>query len=48
MKERILYDDEFEKQLKEKADQFKMYPSDKVWNEVYSSLHTGTEDLLQE
>jgi hypothetical protein len=40
MKERILYDDEFEKQLKEKADQFKMYPSDKVWNEVYSSLHT--------
>ena len=40
MKERILYDEEFEKQLKEKADQFKMYPSDKVWNEVYSSLHT--------
>jgi hypothetical protein len=40
MKERILYDEEFEKQLKEKADQFKMYPSDKVWSEVYSSLHT--------
>ncbi|HTB24106.1 MAG TPA: hypothetical protein VK711_01990, partial [Puia sp.] len=40
MKERILYEEEFEKQLKEKADQFKMYPSDKVWNEVYSSLHT--------
>ncbi len=40
MKERFLYDDEFEKQLKDKADQFKMYPSDKVWNEVYSSLHT--------
>ena len=40
MKERILYDDEFEKQLKAKANQFKMYPSDKVWNEVYSSLHT--------
>ena len=40
MKERIIFDDEFEKQLKEKADQFKMYPSDKVWNEVYSSLHT--------
>jgi hypothetical protein len=29
-----------EKQLKKKADQFKMYPSDKVWNDVYSSLHT--------
>lgn len=41
MKERNLYDEEFEKQLKEKADQFKMYPSDKVWNEVYSSVHTG-------
>jgi hypothetical protein len=40
MKERILYEEEFEKQLKEKADQFKMYPSDRVWNEVYSSLHT--------
>jgi Outer membrane protein beta-barrel domain len=40
MKERVLYDGELEKQLKEKADQFKMYPSDQVWNEVYSSLHT--------
>ncbi len=40
MKERILHEDEFEKQLREKADQFKMYPSDKVWNEVHSSLHT--------
>jgi hypothetical protein len=40
MKERIQHDGEFEKQLKDKADQFKMYPSDKVWNDVYSSLHT--------
>jgi hypothetical protein len=40
MKERNIYDSEFEKQLKEKSDQFKMYPSDRVWNEVYSSLHT--------
>jgi len=40
MKERNLYNDEFERQLKDKADQFKMYPSDKVWNEVHSSLHT--------
>jgi cytoskeletal protein RodZ len=36
----MLYEDEFEKQLKEKSDQFKMYPSDKIWNEVYSNLHT--------
>jgi hypothetical protein len=40
MNERNLYDDEFEKLLKEKADQFKMYPSDKVWNKVNSTLHT--------
>jgi Outer membrane protein beta-barrel domain len=40
MKERNLYNEEFERQLKEKADQFKMYPSDRVWNEVHSSLHT--------
>ncbi len=46
MKERNLYDEEFEKQLKEKADQFKMYPSDKVWNEVYSSVHTGRRKFV--
>ncbi len=40
MKERNIYGEEFERQLKEKADQFKMYPSDKVWNEVHSTLHT--------
>jgi Outer membrane protein beta-barrel domain len=40
MKERIYFNDEFEKQLKDKTDQFKMYPSDKVWNDVHSSLHT--------
>jgi hypothetical protein len=40
MKESVFFDDEFEKQLKEKADQFKMYPSDKVWNRVHSSLHS--------
>ncbi|HEY4155386.1 MAG TPA: hypothetical protein VGM24_08155, partial [Puia sp.] len=40
MKESLFFDDEFEKHLKDKSDQFKMYPSDKVWNEVYRSLHT--------
>ena len=40
MTERNLYDDEFERLLKEKVDQYKMYPSDKVWNNVNSSLHT--------
>src|SRR5450755_373902 len=46
MKERNLYNDEFERQLKEKADQFKMYPSDKVWNEVHSSLHTRSRRFV--
>ena len=41
MKERMSYDEEFERQLKDKTDQFKMYPSDKVWSKVHSSLHTG-------
>jgi hypothetical protein len=40
MKERFYFDDELEKQLKEKSDQFKMYPSDRVWNEVHRALHT--------
>ena len=33
------YDNDFEEFLKQKADQYKMYPSDRVWNNVYSSLH---------
>lgn len=46
MKERIFFDDEFEKQLKEKSDQFKMYPSDKVWSEVHRSLHTRRKGFI--
>lgn len=30
---------EFEQFLKDNADQHRMYPSDKVWNRIYSSLH---------
>src|SRR5882757_4521153 len=37
--ERNFYTDDFEEFLKEKADQNKMYPSDRVWNNVYGSLH---------
>lgn len=33
------YDNDFEEFLKQKSDQYKMYPSDRVWNNVYSSLH---------
>ncbi|HEY4875388.1 MAG TPA: outer membrane beta-barrel protein, partial [Puia sp.] len=27
--------------IKQKADQYKLYPSEKVWKRIYSSLHTG-------
>ncbi|MFT3825730.1 MAG: outer membrane beta-barrel protein [Chitinophagaceae bacterium] len=33
-------DDDFEELLKEKADQYKMYPSDQVWKKIYRALHT--------
>lgn len=34
------YSDEFEQLIREKTEQYKMYPSEKVWKGVYSSLHT--------
>ena len=40
MKERNIYGEDFERQLKDKVDQYKMYPSDRVWNEVHSGLHS--------
>jgi Outer membrane protein beta-barrel domain len=40
MKERNFYSDEFEELIRQKTGQFKMYPSDKVWKEIYNSLHT--------
>lgn len=30
---------DFEEFLRQKADQYKMYPSDRVWNNIYHSLH---------
>ena len=41
MMERKFYTDSFEKLLKENADQFKMYPSNKVWHGLYNNLHPG-------
>jgi len=38
--ERNFYSDEFEQLIREKTEQYKMYPSEKVWKGVYSSLHT--------
>lgn len=40
--ERNLYDDDdLEDFLKQKADQYRIYPSDRVWTNVYTALHTG-------
>jgi hypothetical protein len=39
--ERNFYNEEFEQFLKQKSDQYKMYPSDRVWANVYGSLHTA-------
>ncbi|MBX3252945.1 MAG: hypothetical protein KF862_02300 [Chitinophagaceae bacterium] len=38
MERNIYMDDEFEKFLKEKADQYKLYPSDKAWSNIQRSL----------
>lgn len=38
--ERGFYNDEFEELLKQKADQYKMYPSDQAWKGIYRALHT--------
>lgn len=37
--EKEFYTDEFEQLLKEKADQFSMYPSKRVWYSIYNNLH---------
>jgi len=33
------YTDDFEQLLKEKTDQFRMYPSKRVWHSIYNDLH---------
>jgi hypothetical protein len=38
--ERDFYTDEFEDLIKEKSDQYRMYPSDKVWKGIKRSLHS--------
>ena len=40
MKETNFYSDEFEQLIKEKTEQYKMYPSEKVWKGIHGSLHT--------
>ncbi|GGB07804.1 outer membrane beta-barrel protein [Puia dinghuensis] len=40
MKESSFYSDDFEQLIREKTEQYKMYPSEKVWKGVHNSLHT--------
>jgi len=37
--QRNFYTDEFEQLVRQKADQYKMYPSDHVWKGVHKALH---------
>ncbi len=39
--ERKFYTDNFERLLKEKSDEFRMYPSKRVWHSIYNDLHPG-------
>jgi hypothetical protein len=39
--ERKFYHENFEGSLKHDADQFKMYPSKKVWHGIYNDVHPG-------
>jgi hypothetical protein len=39
--ERNFYTDDFERLLKERSDEFRMYPSKRVWHSIYNDLHPG-------
>jgi len=40
MKESNFYSDDFEQLIRDKTEQYKMYPSENVWRGVHNSLHT--------
>lgn len=39
--EKNMFNDSFERMLREKADEFKMYPSARVWHSIYNNMHPG-------
>lgn len=41
--EQDFYRDELEQMLRETSDEFKMYPSSKVWSSIYNDLHPGNK-----
>ncbi len=39
--DRDFHIDDFERLLKEKADEFRMYPSKRIWHSIYNNIHPG-------
>ena len=39
--DRKFYTDDFERLLKEKSDEFRIYPTKRVWHSIYNNLHPG-------
>jgi hypothetical protein len=38
---RKLHTDDFERMLREMSDEFRMYPSKRIWNSIYNNIHPG-------
>lgn len=41
--ERNLHNDDFERLLREKSDEFRMYPSKRIWHSIYNNIHPGNK-----
>ncbi|MCW3093886.1 MAG: hypothetical protein JWP81_4955 [Ferruginibacter sp.] len=39
--ERNLHTDDFEQLLREKSEEFRMYPSKRIWHSIYNNIHPG-------
>ncbi len=39
--DRNLHTDDFERLLREKSDEFRMYPSKRIWYSIYNNIHPG-------
>ena len=39
--DRNFYTDDFERLLREKSDEFRLYPSKRIWHSIYNNIHPG-------
>lgn len=39
--DRKFHTDDFERMLREMSDEFRMYPSKRIWNSIYNNIHPG-------